>query len=398
MPRRPRPASRPPPQYNEHPSKRAPPAASVASSRKALPDPRSRPVYPDSTSDQESEHNRREDHDDESDDDEEDEGEFDEDIDADAPRAAQYVDEDELDEEEESESESDEDGAAAGPSHIKSLRNDLSSLPLGALRKAQQSLSRPKVLSDSENDDEGDDFTAEADSGSEPEELDVKDKRREVIAKAKKEIAKRPHKHAPMEMTSKRPVPRKKANIEDKKPVPRDPRFLHITGEFSADRFRSQYGFLSDMHAQEMKTLRDNLKRARKMLISSPRDLRAEREQEVERLERAVKRAESLVNRDKREKVEASALARVRQDEKEKRVQGKGAWYMKDADKKDLLVKAKFEALAKSGGRSAVRKAIEKKQKKVGQKEKKRRPYVPGEQRQGGRPQESRPHKRQRFS
>ena len=68
------------------------------------------------------------------------------------------------------------------------------------------------------------------------------------------------------------------------------------------------------------------------------------------------------------------------------------------ADKKELLVKAKFEALAESGGRSAVRKAIEKKQKKVGQKEKKRRPYAPGEKRQGGRTQESRPNKRQRFS
>lgn len=79
-----------------------------------------------------------------------------------------------------------------------------------------------------------------------------------------------------------------------------------------------------------MKTLKDNLKRARKMLFSSPRDLRAEREQEVQRLERALKRTESLVNRDKREKVEASALSKLRQEEKEKQKQGKGAWYMKD--------------------------------------------------------------------
>ena len=43
------------------------------------------------------------------------------------------------------------------------------------------------------------------------------------------------------------------------------------------------------------------------------------------------------------------------------------------ADKKELLTRAKYEALAEAGGRSAVRKAIEKKQKKVNQKEKKRR-------------------------
>ena len=84
------------------------------------------------------------------------------------------------------------------------------------------------------------------------------------------------------------------------------------------------------MHAQELATLRESLKRARKMLASSPRDLRAAREGEVLRLERAVKRAESVVHRDRREAVEAGALARARQDEREKRRQGKGAWYMKD--------------------------------------------------------------------
>lgn len=119
--------------------------------------------------------------------------------------------------------------------------------------------------------------------------------------------------------------------------VPRDPRFLPITGEFSADRFRSQYGFLSDLHHTELKTLRENLKRARKMLASSPRDLRTEREQEVERLERTVKRAESQVNRDRREKVEASALSKVRQEEKEKQKQGKAAWHMKDGEYQDHI-------------------------------------------------------------
>lgn len=71
------------------------------------------------------------------------------------------------------------------------------------------------------------------------------------------------------------------------------------------------------------------------------------------------------------------------------------------AEKKELLTRAKFEALAESGGRGAVRKAIEKKQKKVNQKEKKKRPFVPGEN--GKWPARSvqhdtRPNKRQRSS
>ena len=76
--------------------------------------------------------------------------------------------------------------------------------------------------------------------------------------------------------------------------VPRDPRFLHSTGTFDPTRFRSQYGFLSEMHQTELGTLKENLKRARKLLVTSPRDLRPEREAEVQRLERAVKRASSV--------------------------------------------------------------------------------------------------------
>lgn len=40
-----------------------------------------------------------------------------------------------------------------------------------------------------------------------------------------------------------------------------------------------------------------------------------------------------------------------------------------------MLVRARYDALAAAGGKGAVKKAIERKQKKVGQKEKKRRPF-----------------------
>ncbi|KAI0094842.1 hypothetical protein BDY19DRAFT_914872 [Irpex rosettiformis] len=277
----------------------------------------------------------------------------------------------------------------------KRLQRHLSSLPLGTLRKAQQTLTQSK-------EDEGE-TTSDEESAPEEESsrFDTKD------IKEKREIAKRANKHAPMEMSSKRPVPRKKANIEESKPVPRDPRFLHSSGTFDSTRFRSQYGFLSEMHQSELGTLKENLKRARKLLVTSPRILRPEREGEVQRLERAVKRAESTVNKDKKEQTEENALKKVRQEEKEKRIAGKGAWYMKDADKRKLFTRAKYDALAEAGGRSAVRKAIEKKQRKVDQKEKKKRPFSPGESRgpNGKRPSLSnnqsrggRPSKRQRMS
>ena len=93
---------------------------------------------------------------------------------------------------------------------------------------------------------------------------------------------------------------------------------------------------------------------------------------------------------------EEDALQRVKQEEKDKRKAGKRAWHMKEcetdflslttarslidppytiAEKRELLVKARYDALAAEGGKRGVRKAIEKKQKKIGQKEKKRRPF-----------------------
>ena len=104
---------------------------------------------------------------------------------------------------------------------------------------------------------------------------------------------------------------------------------MPTAGEFSADKFQKSYGFLADNHKKELNALRETLKQARKLLASSPRDLRNEREREVYRLEQAVKRAESMVNRDRLQQVEKEALSKVKKEEQEKRIQGKGEWWMK---------------------------------------------------------------------
>ncbi|KAI5983476.1 hypothetical protein EDD15DRAFT_2512213 [Pisolithus albus] len=315
--------------------------------------------------------------------------------DADAPRISQWVD-DEMIDGSSSGGESDTEGThKAGPDvQMRSLQDgkfhrkiepmfpcftiiiDLSTLPLGVLRKAQRSLGEVEVLSDSDPM-----------STSESEESDVDDSKhfpsiskeeKPDLRRQKKELAKRPHKHAPTEVSSKRPVSRRRTVVEDNTPKPRDPRFLHLTGKYDQDKFRKQYSFLPELHTNELETLRKNYKTARKLLANSPRDLRPAREEEVRRLELAVKRAESAVNRDARERVEAEALQSVTQAEKQKRKQGKGAWFMKRSEKRDLLNKARYDAIAASGGSQAVKKAIEKKQKKISQKEKKSRPFAKG--------------------
>ncbi|KAF8961000.1 hypothetical protein BDZ97DRAFT_1905681 [Flammula alnicola] len=283
-----------------------------------------------------------------------------EDADADAPRVSQWVEDDDdfLAQESESEEEKEEKGIPAE----KTLKNNLHDLPLGALRQAQRILSQAEPESDSESgSDSGDGESASGSDDAPP-------------AKPRTDISKRSSKHAPIEVTSKRPVTRKRTVVE----VPK------IS---SLRKIPKSYGFLSDNHKNELATLRETLKQARKLLASSPRELRSEREHEVYRLEQAVKRAESMVNRDRLDQVQRDALSKVKKEELEKRSHGKGEWYLKRGEKQKLVVEARYEA-------SPSRKAIEKKQKKESQKEKRSRPYAKGEF-SGSR--EERPAKRRRV-
>ncbi|KAI6114403.1 hypothetical protein F5141DRAFT_1270663 [Pisolithus sp. B1] len=286
--------------------------------------------------------------------------------DADAPRISQWVDDDMIDGDI-SGGDSDLEGTHKAEADVqmdgkfhREIDPYLSTLPLGVLRKAQRSLGQARALSDSES------VSTSSESEVDDNERISKEERQDP-PRQKKELAKRPHKHAPTEVSSKRPVSRRRTVVEDNTPKPRDPRFLHLTGKYDQDKFRQQYSFLPELHTNELETLRKNYKAARKLLANSPRDLRPAREEEVRRLELAVKRAESAVNRDARERVETEALQRVTQAEKQKRKQGKGAWFMKRSEKKDLLNKARYDAIAASGGSQAI-----------SQKEKKSRPFAKG--------------------
>ncbi|KAG5352266.1 hypothetical protein C0989_003014 [Termitomyces sp. Mn162] len=297
------------------------------------------------------------------------------DSDLDAPRIAQWIDEDELEQ----------NYVKAGPSsNLKSLKNGM---PLGALRKAQNVLAQTAADTESDESEEESELQSVSEKGKER-------KKVEWSIRPSKEITKRVNKHAyvlvsliffpchmsrlfsPTEVTSKRPVTRKRTVVEVKTMQARDPRFLPLAGQFSAEKFRHGYSFLAGSHISELDALREHLKRARKLLVSSPRDLYEERADEVQKLEQAVKRAESLVNKDRRDKIEQEALAKVKKEERDKRKQGKGEWHMKNVNKRELLMKAQYEALAAEGGKRAVRKAIEKKQKRIGQKERRSRPFV----------------------
>jgi ribosomal RNA-processing protein 36 len=135
---------------------------------------------------------------------------------------------------------------------------------------------------------------------------------------------------------------------------------------------------LYELQKNEVPVLKSSLIAARKTLATSPRTDRREKEEDAMKLERALKRAESGVQKWKKEERERKVLDHAVREERAKRTEGKRNWWMKESEKKKLLLKARFDALAE-GGHRAVKKAIDKKRKKVAQKEKKLRPYARGQ-------------------
>ncbi|KAK0473542.1 hypothetical protein EDD18DRAFT_1225073 [Armillaria luteobubalina] len=362
MPRRSRPASRPPPRQTRPSAAPLPQFKAKPSSKKVTPEKVQKPPEqtrkaneaipssPDLSSEDDSEEQDEDLEGDSQSSSSEDEAENMED--ADAPRAVQWVDDEWED--------------MPGPSKPRrEIQDDLSSLSMGSLRTAQRALVQAETISDSEDGSNGEQVKSTFETMASKERSDHE----------RPKAAPRSNKHAPMEMTSKRPVTRRRTVVEVKTVQSRDPRFIPLSGELSEEKYRHNYAFLTQAHKTELQVLRENLKRARKLVVSSPKHLRSERESEVEKLELAVKRAESAVNKDRREEVERVALNNLKKEEKEKQGKGKGSWWMKEADKKKILTRARYDALAQSGGERAVKKAIEKKQKKIGQKEKKSRPF-----------------------
>ncbi|CEL57897.1 rRNA biogenesis protein RRP36 OS=Laccaria bicolor (strain S238N-H82 / ATCC MYA-4686) GN=RRP36 PE=3 SV=1 [Rhizoctonia solani AG-1 IB] len=304
----------------------------------------------------------------------EDDDDDDEDVRDDRPRFSQWVPEEELD-------------AVSDVGSGSEPEPDVSGIEEG------ESGSDSETPSDHDSD-------SDSDSSSGPETTSTNPPKPEwTTAKRKRDIAKRSSKHAPTEVTSKRPVSRHRSVVDVPVIETRDPRFTPLAGQLSQPQYSRSYSFITDLQKGEAESLRASLAKARKQ--------RAPWET-IESLERALKRAESAIEKAKRDEREREALEKVRKEEKEKRQGGKGAWYMKKSEKRELLLKAKFDDLAASGGQNAVRKAIDKRKKKIAQKEKKARPFSKAQARAfsqgagpsgGGRPSTSGSHgnKRQRI-
>jgi ribosomal RNA-processing protein 36 len=118
----------------------------------------------------------------------------------------------------------------------------------------------------------------------------------------------------------------------------RDPRFSDLSGTLNPSLYHNSYSFLPTLQKSELETLKTSLKAARKALANSPQHLREEREIEVEKLERALKRSESNVSRAAREERERKVLSSAMKEETHKREEGKKGWWMKECSLSSLAL------------------------------------------------------------
>lgn len=148
------------------------------------------------------------------------------------------------------------------------------------------------------------------------------------------EPTKRSSKHAPMEVTSKKPVSRKRDIISDTRPKARDPRFDPLSGPLDEGRFKKAYAFLDSYRDDEIKELRETVKKTRDPAAK-------------EDLKKQLKSMEGKRVTEKKRAEEEKVLNEHKKKEKELVRQGKNPFYLKKAEQKKRLLAERFQGMSK---------------------------------------------------
>ncbi|TIA91354.1 hypothetical protein E3P81_02071 [Wallemia ichthyophaga] len=336
---------------------------------------------------------------------------------SDSPHAAQYIDEHDLDEEDEFEADRlkftnsnvsnghdlvDQEGVEdvnsaedSDSSSQTSLNASYNSLPLAALAHAS---SRLDSTNDELNDDERKVNRAQALAKAKEDLWQKQQAKRgksdtnkpDKVIKDTKDKHKRANKHAPTEITSRKPTSRKRDVVDVDKLKSRDPRFLSLSGNFSQDLFEKSFSFLKGSVEKEVSDVKDQLKaadlslRRARALPSSTDDkqyLISHHQAEVDNLTQQIQSMSSQVRTSQKKDIEKDTLRKIKKEEREKISDGKKAYFLKDSEKRKRVEEAQKDALRAKGGNKAVKKSEERKRKRHEGKEKKSLPWS----RDGGR-------------
>lgn len=237
------------------------------------------------------------------------------------------------------------------------LAVDASQLSFGALARAQASMNSSSRRQRGANANNDSPSSQKAGTG--------------IKEKPGKKPEKPPHrtsKHAPAEMSSKRPVSRKRdfltVTAATQKQPPRDPRFMplgpgSVASTVAEIKARKAYAFLDEYRESEMQQLRAAAKKTKSA---------AERE----RLQKALMSMESRRKAQARKDKERAVIEEHRRQEKELIKQGKKPFYLKRSEQKKRVLVDQFQGMKKG----QVDKAIERRRKKMAAREKKLLPVA----------------------
>ncbi|KAG0020593.1 rRNA biogenesis protein rrp36 [Podila clonocystis] len=285
------------------------------------------------------------------------------------------------DSDEDSDSDSDDsDNSDADDKKLKELQKNLSQIPFDKLAEIQQKLgmkvfhqtlrgtekkkAATKGLQRKQANSYSDDEEVSEDEEDDSEEDEQKpkgkmDRLREAMNKDKKKrkvVERRNDKNKPMEIGSKKPVGRFRQVVEVASTKRRDPRFDSLSGKLDTDLFEKSYGFLKDYQADEMKKLRELIKKERDEDMKEKLQTQLSRMVDRQATEAAQKRRQEIKREHKRK-------------EKELISKGKNPFFLKKSDQKKLELIDKFKQLKDSP--KALAKAMEKRRKRNSAKEKK---------------------------
>lgn len=207
--------------------------------------------------------------------------------------------------------------------------DEMEEISFGALNKAQKLLMKESRDEKEDESDEEGFFESESDSA--PEELS-----------SKSTNTKQRSKHAPAESSSKRPVSRIRdiPGLEVKNNSRfGDIRFDPAFGKANEERIRKDYSFLNEYREKELQQMQSMLKDKKLARTMSQRE-----RQELELQAQSLRsRLDSMKNKE----LETKVLADYKKEQREKWRLGEqtGPYFLKRADKRKLLQKAKFDSM-----------------------------------------------------
>ncbi|KAL6881565.1 hypothetical protein J3F83DRAFT_758394 [Trichoderma novae-zelandiae] len=263
--------------------------------------------------------------------------------------SGEEVSEEEVDSGDEDEGSEAESGSEPGEPQEDEPKTDFSSISFGALARAAASLPPPEKK------------RKKADAGQDKDDAPTAHPSKDsLLAKQKQSTtsrtnaSKRSSKHAPQEMTAKKPVSRRREILADPRRKPRDPRFDALTGKLDETKFAKNYAFLDEYREREMAELRAQIKKTKDLDVK-------------EGLKRQLLSMESKKKARQKKEEEARLLQEHRKKEKELVAQGKQPFYLRKSEQKKQLLLNRYAGMSKG----QVDRAIERKRKKVVGKEKK---------------------------